>query len=396
MDMDDRVAAAVSHWGPRFTTNGVTVADFERVTAGVERWEDWCAAWVAVAEPLEQLGREALREGRLRSAGAHLAQAAVYYHFAKYLFVDDLDQMRAAHERAVACLTDALPHLDPPGRRIEIPFDGARMVGVLRVPAGPGPHPEAYAEPRHMKAHPQAGAPDGGDLNKHPCVVLVPGLDSAKEEFRSTEALFLERGLATFSVDGPGQGEAEYDLPIRGDWEVPGAAILDRLLQETDLDAGRVGVWGVSLGGYYAPRWAAGDDRVRACVALAGPYDFGDCWDQLPALTRAAFRVRSRSASDEEAKARAHELSLAGRTAAIKAPLLVVTGKLDRLIPWEHAQRLADEAGGPADLLLLENGNHGCMNVWPFHRYRTADWMASALSARVVQTIAAPRRGTAT
>jgi 2,6-dihydroxypseudooxynicotine hydrolase len=352
--MDERVAAAVSHWGPRFTTNGVTVADFARVTAGIQRWEDWCAAWVSAARPHEELGRQALSEGRSRSAGAHLAQAAVYYHFAKYLFVDDMDQLRAAHERAVTCLTDALPHLDPPGRRIEIPFDGARLAGVLRVPAGPPPHP---------------------------VVVLVPGLDSAKEEFRTTEALFLERGLATFSVDGPGQGEAEYDLAIRGDWEVPGAAILDRLLQERDIDAERAGVWGVSLGGYYAPRWASGDGRVRACVALAGPYDFGDCWDRLPGLTRAAFRVRSRSGSDEEARRRAHELSLAGRTAAIKAPLLVVTGKRDRLIPWEHAERLAAEAGAPAGLLLLEEGNHGCMNVWPFHRYRTADWMARALAA---------------
>ena len=352
--MDERVAAAISHWGPRFTTNGVTVADFERVTSSIERWEDWCAAWVAAARPHEELGREALRAGHPRSAGAHLARAAVYYHFAKYLFVDDMGQLRAAHERAVACLTDALPHLDPPGRRIEIPFEGALLVGVLRVPPGPGPHP---------------------------VVVLVPGLDSAKEEFRSTEALFLERGLATFSVDGPGQGEAEYDLAIRGDWEVPGAAILDRLLQEPDLDVGRVGVWGVSLGGYYAPRWAGGDGRVRACVALAGPYDFGDCWAGLPALTRAAFRVRSRSDDDEAARRRAHELSLAGRTEAIRAPLLVVTGRRDRLIPWQHAERLAGEAGGPADLLLLDEGNHGCMNVWPFHRYRTADWMAGVLAA---------------
>jgi 2,6-dihydroxypseudooxynicotine hydrolase len=352
--MDERVAAAISHWGPRFTTNGVTVADFERVTSSIERWEDWCAAWVAAARPHEELGREALRAGHPRSAGAHLARAAVYYHFAKYLFVDDMGQLRAAHERAVACLTDALPHLDPPGRRIEIPFEGALLVGVLRVPPGPGPHP---------------------------VVVLVPGLDSAKEEFRSTEALFLERGLATFSVDGPGQGEAEYDLAIRGDWEVPGAAILDRLLQEPDLDVGRVGVWGVSLGGYYAPRWAGGDGRVRACVALAGPYDFGDCWAGLPALTRAAFRVRSRSEDDEAARRRAHELSLAGRTEAIRAPLLVVTGRRDRLIPWQHAERLAGEAGGPADLLLLDEGNHGCMNVWPFHRYRTADWMAGVLAA---------------
>ena len=53
-------------------------------------------------------------------------------------------------------------------------------------------------------------------------MIMIPGLDSAKEELRSTEELFLARGVATFSVDGPGQGEAEYDLAIRGDWEVPG------------------------------------------------------------------------------------------------------------------------------------------------------------------------------
>ena len=104
--------------------------------------------------------------------------------------------------RAVACLTDALPYLDPPGRRIEIPFDGSRLVGILRRPAGEGPHP---------------------------VMIMIPGLDSAKEELRSTEELFLERGIATFSVDGPGQGEAEYDLAIRGDWEVPGGAVIDQL-----------------------------------------------------------------------------------------------------------------------------------------------------------------------
>jgi 2,6-dihydroxypseudooxynicotine hydrolase len=57
-------------------------------------------------------------------------------------------------------------------------------------------------------------------------------------------------------------------------------------------------------------------------------------------------------------------------------------GKLDRLIPWENAARLVDEAGGPAELLLLEQGNHGCANLAPFHRYLTADWVAEQLGAR--------------
>lgn len=354
--MDERLVSAISHWGPRFTTNGVTVSDFEQVTSRLDSWDDWCRAWSQVAAKHEELGRVALAEGRRLSAGEHLAQAAVYYHFAKFLFVQDMAQLREAHMAAVRCLNDALPFLDPPGRRVEIPFDGGRMVGVLRLPPGDGPHP---------------------------AVVLIPGLDSTKEEFRSTERLFLDRGLATFSVDGPGQGEAEYDLPIRGDWEEPGAAILDALATQPGVDGTRLGVWGVSLGGYYAPRVASGDPRVRACVALAGPYNFGDCWERLPALTREAFRVRSRAADDTQARTVAATLDLAGRTGSIGCPLLVVFGRLDRLIPWQHAQRLADEvaaAGGQVKLLMLEQGNHGCMNVAPSHRPYTADWLAAALT----------------
>jgi 2,6-dihydroxypseudooxynicotine hydrolase len=345
---------AISHWAPRFTTNGVTAGDFERITSGLESWDDWCAAWSAVGAEHEQLGREALAAGRERSAGAHLSQAAVYYHFAKFLFVNDLAQMGAAHLKAVRCLNDALPHLDPPGRRVEIPFEGTVLIGVLREPVGEGPHP---------------------------VMIMIPGLDSTKEELRSTEELFLARGIATFSVDGPGQGEAEYDLAIRGDWEVPGAAVIDHLATVSSLDPGRVGVWGVSLGGYYAPRVASGDERVKACIALAGPYDFAENWENLPVLTREAFRIRSQSRDADTARARAGELTMAGRAQRIRCPLLAVMGKLDRLIPWQHAQRLVSEASGPAELLLLEKGNHGCANLAPFHRYRAADWAAEKLGA---------------
>ena len=41
---DERVTAAIVHWAPRFVTNGVDFNDFERVTAGVERWEEWLPA----------------------------------------------------------------------------------------------------------------------------------------------------------------------------------------------------------------------------------------------------------------------------------------------------------------------------------------------------------------
>lgn len=351
---DDLVRSAIEHWAPRFTGNGVDPSDFQRITSTVDRWSQWCSRWSEAAGEHEALGRSAWAEGRLRSAGNHLAQAATYYHFAKFLFVHDLEQMRAAHQQAVTCLTDALPFLDPPGRRVEVPYRGATMVGILRVPSGP--------EPR-------------------PAVLLLSGLDSAKEELRATEDLFLARGLATFTVDGPGQGEVEYDLPIEPAWEHPGAAFLDVLCTQPEVDPERIGVWGVSLGGYYAPRLASGDRRVRACIALSGPYDFSEGWNQLPALTRLAFQVRGRCSDDATARALAGELTLAGRTSAIMAPLQIVFGRQDRLIAWQQAQRLADEVAGPVELLMFDDGNHVCTNISYRHRNRSADWMAAQLAS---------------
>jgi dipeptidyl aminopeptidase/acylaminoacyl peptidase len=351
-NVDQRVTDAISHWQPRFVANGVTAADFESITGSIERWEEWCVTWARAAAVHEDLGRAALASGRERSAGEHLAQAAVYYHFAKFVFVTDPEQMRLAHKEAVRCLTDALPHLDPPGTRVDIPFENAYLVGVLRLPAGDGPHP---------------------------IVILIPGLDSAKEEFRSTEQLFLERGIATLSIDGPGQGESEYSLPIRPDWDVVGNELLDAVDTLPGVDSTRIGLWGVSLGGYYAPRMASGTDRVRGCIALAGPYDFGACWEQLPDLTRDTFRVRSKAADADDARTKALELTLEGRARNITCPLQVVMGKLDRLVPWQQAERLASEASGPVDFLLLEDGNHGCANVPYKHRYISADWMAEQL-----------------
>jgi 2,6-dihydroxypseudooxynicotine hydrolase len=116
MAADDRVTAARANWIYRFTSAGVPVSDFIEVTNSIEHWGEWCAAWSDRAAIHEEVGHAELAAGHGLSAGQHLTTAAVCYHFAKFMFVDDLAQMHAAHEKAVACRTLALPHLTPPGR----------------------------------------------------------------------------------------------------------------------------------------------------------------------------------------------------------------------------------------------------------------------------------------
>lgn len=352
---DPRLAAAVSHWAARFVANGVVLADFEDVTAALTDWNDWCAAWSARAAVHEALGHEALAGGNHLTAGEHLQRAGVYYHFAKFLFVHDPGQMRAAHAKAVACRQMALPHLRPPGERVEIPYAGKRLAGILRKPPG---------------------------IARPPVVVMVMGLDSAKEECDAYEQPYLARGMATLAFDGPGQGEAEYDFAIRPDYEVPVRAVIDYVETRADLDAARIGLWGVSLGGYYAARAAAFEPRVRACLSLGGPFDWGAAYDGLPVLTREAFRVRSHCADEAAARRHAAQLTLAGVAERITCPIYIVNGRQDRIVPAADAERLARAVRGPVTLVMVEDGNHIANNRPYRWRPQSADWLADRLGAQ--------------
>jgi len=346
MGKDSRVLSAISHWAPRFVSNGVLLADFEEVTASLERWEDWCRAWSERAALHESLGRESLKDGYKLSAGEHLVRAAIYYHFAKFVFVQDTAQMRAAHMKAVECYRDGVALLKPhPGKRVAIPFEGKTIFGVLR--------------------------------GRGPVVIMAPGLDSTKEELHAYEEPFLARGMATLAIDGPGQGEAEYEIPICGDYERAAKAVCDWIEERKDLDSDRIAIWGVSLGGYYAPRAAAYEKRLRACIALSGPFEWDKIWDGLPELTRETFRVRSHAKSEKEARENARALTMVDAAKRIKCPIFVVTGRQDRLVPASHAERLARSVAGPVELLIVEDGGHNANNRPYRYRSRTADWLAA-------------------
>lgn len=349
---DPRVEAAISHWSPRFVINGVPLTDFQEVTAGCDHWEDWCAAWSGRAAVHEALGDQALKDGFKLSAGEHYTRAAVCYHFGKFLFVNDLKQMKQAHRKAVECRNKALPLLDPPGERVAIPYEGKHLYGNLRKPKG---------------------------VARPPVVVMCMGLDSTKEEMDDYENRFLKRGLATLAFDGPGQGEAEYDFAICPEYEKPVKAVIDFVETRKDLDAGRVGIWGVSFGGYYAPRAAAFDKRIKACVSLSGAYQRSASFEGRPVINVEAFRVRSKSANLEDAGKVALRVSLKGIAKNITCPIYIVAGTKDRLTPVDAARQLAAEVSGPCVLDIVQGGNHVVNNLWYRYRDQTADWMAERL-----------------
>jgi dienelactone hydrolase len=349
---DERVEAAIKNWAPRWTSQGVDYNDFFRTTARIEKWSEWCREWVATGDVHHQLAVQAEAQRRSVTAGHAYIAAAMSYHVGKFLFQDYYDEYMAAGRKSIDDFAKGLKLLDPTGERLEIPFDGTTMVGTLRRPV---------------------------DATRPPLILLLPGLDSTKEEFFYWENVFLQRGLATLSLDGPGQGECGYTSHIRPDYEAAITCVLDALMGRSDMDMNRVGMAGVSLGGYYAERALAFEPRVKAAVGNCGPWNFAECWPVLPSLTRAGFEHHSGARSEAEAVANANKISLEGVAGKIKQPLLIIHGKLDRLIPWEQAHKIVDAVGKNAELAMFENGNHVCNNIPYVYRPLTADWLKEKL-----------------
>ena len=347
-----QIETVISNFTPRFITSGVPLADFEEATAGLVDWEDWLPRWSARAEIHEALGRDALEEARGLSAADHLTTAALLYHFAKFMAVQFPEAMRATHAKAGECHRLALPHMEPPGERVEIPFEGTEIYGNLRKPSG---------------------------VDKPPVVIMVPGLEATKEEIFGYAPSLLLRGIATLPGDGPGQGEAEYHLPIRGDYETVASAIIDWIEGRPDLDTSRVGIFGVSLGGYHAPRAAAFEKRIKACVSISGAYDWAENWDKKSDLNKEVFGIRSPAKTLEQAHEIGKTLTLRTCAKNITCPIYIAAGGLDRITAVEAANQLAADVSGPKVLSIIEDGNHVCHNRPYKVRPQTSDWLALQL-----------------
>ncbi len=354
MARDELVQSAIDNWAPRFIANGIDYNDFQRVTTTVERWDDWCRAWSACGALYEQMGEEAAAAGHYESVAYHFYHASIAYHFGKYLFVRDPDQLRVAHEHVVRDYKRALPFFAFPGEHVAIPYEGgATMYGILR-------------KPWHTP--------------KAPVVILVPGLDSVKEELHVYGDDFLARGMAVLAIDGPGQGEMEFTHPLRHDYEVPVGYALDYLAARDDVDAQRVGLMGVSFGGQFAVRSAAYEPRLKAVIENCGPYDQSKNFRGRPQMSRDTLIHRLKAANEDEALVKLQQFQLGGVVERVNCPLLVIQGVRDRLVPAEQGAQIAAESAAVSELWMFEDGNHVCNNI-PFkHRPQQADWMRAKLA----------------
>jgi 2,6-dihydroxypseudooxynicotine hydrolase len=343
----------------RLLGDGVPGGDLLKARASLERWDDWFAYWTGRGEDYETLGREALAKGRRRSAGELLWQACLSHHFAQFLWFHEPKNREAGQHRKVALYREAAPLLEPPAERFDISLEGFTIPGYLRVPRGAS--------------------------GRVPVLMILGGLESTKEESYLFENRCLDRGLATVTFDGPGQGEMYFEAKLRPDFHRFASAVVDWLEKRPEVDAGRLGVLGRSLGGYYSVQSAAHDPRFKVCMAWGVLFDLS----YYDAMAEPSARGFAYVAGYPDRKAGApylmRTLDLAGTAERVRVPVYALHGAQDRLIPASQVDKLRAALKGNPDVTfdVPADGDHCCHNLYHVVRPRMADWAAERLGGRV-------------
>jgi dienelactone hydrolase len=293
--------------------------------------EQFFASWSAVADRLVGLAEEDEALGRNLSAGEKYRRAGLYLLNAERMQSVDKPDRRAHYERAIALMHRAIRLARDPVEIVDVPYGDSKL--------------PAYFRPAQS-----------ADTSSAPCVVQLNGLDSFKEHMLGCllHHELARRGVSTLMVDQPGTGGSLRlnNLPAIVEAEQYGSACIDYLIGRGDVDSQRIGVIGWSLGGYYAPRAAAFEQRFALCVAWGANHRWGELQrrrlqregeNPVPHYWDHVLWVWGQKSLEDFEKLW-DRITLDGVVENITVPFLVTHGAKDRQIPVADAHRSYEQA----------------------------------------------------
>ncbi|MCG8917705.1 alpha/beta hydrolase [Actinokineospora sp. PR83] len=233
-----------------------------------------------------------------------------------------------------ALVTVLAPSLGVTIEHIEIPVEGDLVRGYLVLPPGAGPHPT---------------------------VLLTNGLEGTVQELLIPLLRYRNNGLGTFVMEMP--GSYVYSQPMSGQSQRIYHQVIDHLVDDPRVDADRIGMVGVSFGGYWSTRMAATDPRLRCVVSCGAPthnsFQAGGSLG-IPEIITQALRGTTHATSLLHLTRKLRELSLREMYRKIHIPLLVINGDHDTLLSTQDSVELAEHAHN-ATLKLYPDDDHCAM-----------------------------------
>lgn len=211
------------------------------------------------------------------------------------------------------------------------------------------------------------------DWGKIPAVIIFNAFNSAKEELHYTENSLLSLGIATLSFDYPGlrTGSLGFDAPELAN------SLHMYLSSRPEIDGGRIGLYGISLGGRLALSVGAGcPDRFKAAVSLSAPLELGDCVNP----------VLHRDLNDSPATARSALFELSRQTPlhetlqSMTAPVLIAGGGRDSVAQPDDTKLIYEKCGSSdKKLVICPSAGHVCYEMMPSLRHEVAQWLKERL-----------------
>jgi dienelactone hydrolase len=285
-----RLFGAAEYGGALF---GEVIAIASKIKSG--DYDSWYDANNAFADRISAEGEAQLKKGHGISARDSFLRASSYYRSSEFFLHANPDdpRMKRAYERSVACYKASAALFSPAIEAVEIPYEGTTLPGYFHSP----------------------------DPSGRPCKTLLinNGFDGSAEEMHWGPArAAVDRGYNVLVVDGPGQFGPVHrqGLHFRPDWEKVVTPMVDFALQRADVDPHKIALHGVSFGGYLAPRAAAFEQRLAACIADDGVYDYGASQiSSIPPQVRPKFLAALSAPSAPQLDARLEQVMKANSTA---------------------------------------------------------------------------------
>jgi esterase FrsA len=231
---------------------------------------EWVAAFGELGDQQAEAARRATKRGEADRAKSEFLAASFWYFVARWPSPGPgRSDAWDAYARHRAAYLAASRHFDHPFDVVTVPYEDAEFVGYLhRVP---------------------------GDSSSAPLAVVCGGIDVWKSDLaiHAIAESLVRRGTNVFAIDIPGTGQS----PVR-----PGAGalrtfgqLIDHLRDRRDVDGRRLGIVGLSFGGYWATSTGLTDPRVRAVVNIGGPLHYAFQSDWLEQLSPATLRSLANS-----------------------------------------------------------------------------------------------------
>ncbi len=319
--------------------------DVRATVAGIQSLErdEWAAAFIRTGDTY--MAKAAAEQDRSAAAKAYAAAQKLYY-FGRWPAPLESKQRQIAYAKERAAFMAGAKLSAHRVSEIQADYHGKPVYGLLGLPQNTQ----------------KAGA-------KYPLVLALGGLDHWKEASFSQFSDLLDQGVAILTADIPGTGQSPAKLQAGSEQSL--IALLDKALENPQIDQNRIAVYGGSFGGYWSNILAVKlKDRVKGVVSHSGPYaqtfdrqQFsavmnGDeyLYDAYPAMLELFDGI----GNENEFFARFAQQSLKaqGYGKQATAEMFVVGGQGDTLVPTSDLLDVLAMPGGIKEAWINPTGIH--------------------------------------